>query len=252
MENNNEQQESMQNENQGVNATQVPQSSQNVQTVKNDQQQANNQLVFGKYKSLDEAQKGYQNAQTKIKDQGTELNKIKETLNQNKPIEDYSPEEWVKRFDTWKTDKSLPEELNYDISDPLFDTMLKGFEKAGVSEKQAVNFISAAIERQKSLAQEKTEAIFKELGPEGEIKIKELEDFSTKNLSPEDLVSFQSLFVPPYVDASHVDLLHRLLIGKKEQQIPLNGTSVNVAKSSNELYNDIKKFQPVWGCMMNL
>jgi hypothetical protein len=136
------------------------------------QQTAENQLLFGKYKSMEDAQKGYQSAEAKIREQGTELNKAKEQLDQYKPMEDYSAETWVKKVESWKADKSLPEELTYDPAIPEINMLIKGFEKAGVSEKQAKEILAGAVERQEALIGERKEAIMQELGSEGMKKVK--------------------------------------------------------------------------------
>ena len=196
-------------------------------------------LLFGKYKTQEDAQKGYQNAEAKIREQGAELNKMKE---QYKPMEDYSEETWSKKIESWKADKSLPESLTYDPAIPEINMLLKGFEKAGVSEKQAKDILAGAVERQEALIKEKQESIKQELGPEGMKKVQALNTFGSK-LSHEDATIFASLFAFPYVEASQVDLMHRLLCGQTERNIPTGTSAAPVSKASVDIYKEIMTFQ---------
>ena len=209
---------------------------------KQPQQSTDSSLLFGKYKSLEDAQKGYQNAEAKIREQGTELNRVKEQLEQYKPMEDYSAETWAKKIETWKEDKSLPAEMTYDPSIPEINMLMKGFEKAGVSEKQAKEILAGAVERQVALVNERKETIMQELGADGIKKVEALNQFGAK-LSKEDAAIFESLFAFPYVEASQVDLMHRLLCGGGEKQIPVNTQAAPTIKSSVDIYKDIMAFQ---------
>ena len=206
------------------------------------QQPSDSSLLFGKYKSMEDAQKGYQSAEAKIREQGTELNKIKEQLTQYKPMEDYSEETWVSKIEAWKEDKSLPAEMTYDPAIPEINMLLKGFEKAGISEKQAKEILAGAVERQISLVNERKETIVQELGADGIKKVEALNQFGAR-LSKEDAAIFESLFAFPYVESAQVDLMHRLLCGGGEKQIPVNTQPAPVIKSSVDIYKDIMAFQ---------
>lgn len=198
-------------------------------------------LFLGKYKSEEDAQKGYQSAEAKIRDQGAELNKMKE---QYKPMEDYSEESWNAKFESWKSDKSLPENVSYDPSVPEINMLIKGFEKAGVSENQAKAILAGAAERQIAMVEEKRESIVKELGPEGMKKVQDLSVFGSK-LSGEDAAIFESLFTFPYVEANQVDLMHRLLYRSQEKNIPTGATSASSHRSSTDIRNAIKEYETI-------
>ena len=206
------------------------------------QQSTDSSLLFGKYKSMEDAQKGYQSAEAKIREQGTELNKVKDQLDQYKPMEDYSTETWAKKIEAWKEDKSLPAEMTYDPSIPEINMLIKGFEKAGISEKQAKEILTGAVERQVALVNERKESIMQELGVEGIKKVEALNQFGAK-LSKEDAAIFESLFAFPYVESSQVDLMHRLLCGGGEKPIPVNTQPAPTIKSSVDIYKDIMSFQ---------
>jgi hypothetical protein len=206
------------------------------------QKQIDNQVLFGKYKSIEDAQKGYQSAEAKIREQGTELNKVKEQLSQYQPMDDYSTEAWVKKIGSWKEEKSLPEEITYDPSIPEINMLLKGFEKAGVSEKQAKEILAGAVEQQITLINEKKESIVQELGNEGMKKVEALNQFGAK-LSKDDMAIFGSLFAFPYVESEQVDLMYRLLCGGGEKSIPTGVKPADAVKSSVDIYKDIMAFQ---------
>lgn len=206
------------------------------------QQKTDNSLLFGKYKTMEEAQNGYKNAEAKIREQGTELNKLKEQIDTYKPMEDYSEDTWAKKVESWKIDKSLPEGMTYDASIPEINMLIKGFEKAGVSEKQAKEILAGAVERQISLINERKEAITQELGADGMKKVEALNTFGSK-LSKEDAAVFESLFAFPYVESAQVDLMYRLLCGGGEKTVPTNTQPAEVTKSSVDIYKDIMSFQ---------
>jgi hypothetical protein len=196
-------------------------------------------LFLGKYKSEEDAQKGYQSAEAKIRDQGAELNKMKE---QYKPMEDYSEESWNAKFEFWKSEKSLPENVSYDPSVPEINMLIKGFEKAGVSENQAKAILAGAAERQIAMLEEKRESIVKELGPEGMKKVQDLSVFGS-TLSGEDAAIFESFFTFPYVEANQVDLMHRLLYRSREKNIPTGATSASSHRSPTDIRNAIHEFE---------
>jgi hypothetical protein len=200
-----------------------------------------NSLVFGKFKNMEEAHNGYKSAEKKIQEQGGYLNKMKEQLDSFKPMEDYEAETWNQNIDKWIEEKILPEGVNLDQSIPEVNMLISGFKKAGISEKQAKEIISGAVERQVAMVNEKKEAITKELGEEGMRKVDDLNRLGSK-FSKEDAVVFESLFAFPYVEAAQVDLMHRLLCNNKEQNIPMAADEYT-GKSSEDMQNDIIKFQ---------
>lgn len=204
------------------------------------------ELVFGKYKDINEAFNGYKSAEAKIREQGAELNKAKEQLNDYKPMEGYEADKWQEKVQSWIADKSLPEGATYDANIPEINMLIKGFEKAGVSEKQAKAILAGAAERQVALIEERKEAITKELGEPGMRKVSELTAFASQ-LSPEDQAAFSGLFAYPYVEAAQVDLMHRLLLGEgREKAIP-TGAAVAPVRSSADVKQEIEKMMQEHG-----
>jgi hypothetical protein len=206
------------------------------------QTQPQQEPIFGKYKDINEAYNGYKNAEQKIREQGAELNKYKEQLNDYKPMESYDSEKWSEKIQSWISDKSLPEGLTYDADIPEINMLIKGFEKAEVSEKQAKAILAGATERQIALIEERQAAVKNELGEAGMKKVSELQSFANK-LTPEDQAQFSALFTFPYVEAAQVDLMHRLLLGDgREKSIPTGSTNAPM-KSSQDVMNDIDNFR---------
>ena len=197
--------------------------------------------VFGKYKSLEDAHKGYQSAESKIREQGTELNKLKQQMEDYKPMESYSEDKWTENVNKWIEEKSLPEGMTYDANIPEINMLIKGFEKAGVSEKQAKMILSGAVERQMDIIKERENSIIKELGTDGMKKVSALQEYCNK-LSPEDQAAFSGLFAFPYVESAQVDLLHRILIGEGERSIP-TGVPQAAMKGSADIYQEIMQFR---------
>lgn len=204
------------------------------------------ELVFGKYKDINEAFNGYKSAEAKIREQGAELNKTKEQLNEYKPMEGYEPDKWQEKVQSWIADKSLPEGATYDANIPEINMLIKGFEKAGVSEKQAKAILAGAAERQVALIEERREAITKELGEPGMKKVGELQAFANQ-LSPEDQAAFAGLFAYPYVEAAQVDLMHRLLLGEGREKMIPTGAAVAPVRSSADVKQEIDKMMQEHG-----
>lgn len=201
-------------------------------------QPSQEQLVFGKYKNIDEAFNGYKSAETKIREQGTALNEVTKQLNEYKPMDSYAEDKWADKVKIWIEEKSLPEGLTYDAAIPEINMLIKGFEKAGVSEKQAKAILAGAVERQTGLIEERKVSIQKELGNAGMQKVADLQSFAN-GLSPEDQAAFSGLFAYPYVEAAQVDLMHRLLLGEgREKSIP-TGASMALARTSADVKAEI-------------
>lgn len=205
------------------------------------EQQTGDNTIFGKYKSLEDAHKGYQSAEAKIREQGAELNKMKQQMEDYKPMESYTEEKWEENVNKWKEEKALPEGVTYDANIPEISMLIKGFEKAGVSEKQAKAILSGAVERQIALVEERKTEIVKELGSDGMKKVTALQEYCNK-LSPEDQVAFSGLFAFPYVESAQVDFMYRTLIGEGERTIPVNIQQAPL-KSSTDIYQDIMNFR---------
>lgn len=202
----------------------------------------NTDLLFGKFKSIDDAQKGYKSAEAKIREQGSEINKFKEELEKYKPMEEITPEAWSQKVESWKQDKSLPGDLNYDASIPEIDMLLHGFKTAGLSESQAKQMLAGAVQRQIQMVQEKQESIKKDLGEEGMKKLSSLQEFANK-LQPQDKTVLASLFTFPYVEKEQVDLMYRLLCNQSEKSIPTNTSPASTQKNPEDIYNAIRDFR---------
>jgi hypothetical protein len=209
--------------------------------VKPDETQTGDKPIFGKYKTMDEAQTGYKSAEAKIREQGTKLNEITKQLEDYKPMESYAEDKWNENVQKWVAEKSLPEGMTYDPNIPEINMLIKGFEKAGVSEKQAKTILAGAVERQVALIEERKSAIMKELGSDGLKKVAALETFASK-LSPEDQAAFSALFAFPYVETPQVDLMYRLMCGEGERSIPTNVATAPL-ESSADIYRTIMNFR---------
>lgn len=210
--------------------------------VKEGQPPKDNPLVFGKFENIDKASEAYKNAENKIREQGTELTNVKKQLQDYTPMEDYSADTWNKKISQWKESGVIPKEISGDASIPEMDMLLSGMKQAGLSEKQAQLLFKGAIEREANLVKEKETTVKEKLGAEGMKKVQDLTQFASK-LSPEDTAIFESLFTFPYVESEQVDLMHRLLVGKSEKQIPASASNAPAAKASVDIYKDIITFQ---------
>lgn len=207
----------------------------------------NKDLFFGKYKSIQDAEDGYKNAVKKIQEQGSELNKLREEKGLFEPMKEeiYQPDKWKETIESWKKEEIIPEG-SYDPDIPEMDMLMAGFKHAGISEKQAKSILAGAVERQMKLVEERQEAVKQDLGVDGMKKVEALTKFAT-GLSEEDRVIFESLFTFPYVEANQVDLMHRLLVGEGEKNIPTGPAQEQSAKSSADIYKDIMMFQKEYG-----
>lgn len=209
--------------------------------IKPDENAVGEKPIFGKYKSLEEAQTGYKSAEAKIREQGTKLNEVTKQLEDYKPMESYAEDKWNENVQKWIADKTLSGDMTYDSAIPEINMLIKGFEKAGVSEKQAKAILAGATERQVALIEEKRVSIMKELGSEGLKKVAALENFAAK-LAPDDQAAFSALFAFPYVETAQVDLMYRLMCGEGERTIPTNVQPAPI-KSSADIYRDIMNFR---------
>lgn len=201
--------------------------------------------VFGKYGTMEDAEKGYNSATKKIQEQGTHINELKKQLEEFKPMEEqnFDKDSWGSKIEEWKKEEVIPKDMNLSADIPEIDLLIGGMKTAQVSEKQAKDILKGVVERQGQLIKEAQERLTSDLGEEGMAKVKDLTKFAA-GLNEEDKVVFGENFSLPYVSKEQVDLFHRLLCNSqvKQSNIPTDVQSAP-SRSASEIYIEILDFQ---------
>lgn len=175
-------------------------------------------LFFGKYKSYEEAEKGFKELQSKLREKAPE-----------------APEEY--NFDLSK-DEAFVSDLGEDLvnefnpkEDPRFSVMEEIFKKHNISQEAVDDIVKAQIRFDASLAPD-LDAEAKALGDEREIIMANANHFVQKHLNAEE----QEIAVTLGQSAAGVKLLYKMSQMAGEKPIPTKVESAEAGPSSSELY----------------
>lgn len=177
-------------------------------------EQANDSLIFGKFKSIDEAEKGYNSATTKLQEQGATINSLKASL--PTPVADdyFEKDKWDRTVKSWKESNVIPKEINLDINDPIVSNLAAGLKKAKVSEGQVKEIFESAITAQLDTVAKARESVKESLGAEGIQKKERLLNFSNQ-LTESDKKIFDKYVQDPFLSKEEVDFFERVILGDR-------------------------------------
>ncbi len=187
----------------------------------------NNQtLLAGKYKSVEELERGYRESTKYARELGTKI----------KDMEGAAP----KAPENYEFDFNNVEGLEgveISVDDPDMKAMIPVFKELNLSQDQASRLVEAHLKNMASLA-ESNDQIKEKLGPQANTIISKLQEFTDK-LPPEDQQILQSL-----ADTSAgIDFLYRHLVGGELSTPGLQNNSGTPQKSAAELKADAFKFK---------
>lgn len=175
-------------------------------------------LYAGKYKSIDELEKGYKEAVTKL----TEKNPG-------------APEEYNFDFSENETLKSLDIDLS---DDPMFNAALPAFKDAGLTQEQAQSIVASVLEKTVEDAPDIGEEL-KKLGDNGAQIVDEVQRFVDKSLSAEE----QEIAVLLGQSAAGINFMHKYAKAMSEKPIPADIGDHKLVISSDEAINEAMAFK---------
>lgn len=176
-------------------------------------------LFFGKYKSYDEAEKGFKELQAKLREKAPE-----------------APEEYDFDFsqDTDFVDAVGGEEIVQNINpkeDPRYEAMDEVFKKHNLTQEAVDDIIKTQIRFDASQMPD-LEAEANSLGEERDIIMASANHFVQKHLSPDE----QEIAVGLGQSAAGVKLLYKMSQMIGEKQVPQQVDNTDAGASSSELY----------------
>jgi hypothetical protein len=184
-------------------------------------------LLAGKYKSVEDLEKGYKESTKFSREQATKL----------KDLETKMPKAPDKYSFDFSQVKGL-EEVKIDENDPEMKSMLPVFKELNLTQEQATRLLTAHMQTQAALAP--TEAQLKEqLGANADVIIGRLQTFTNK-LPVED----QKIVSALSDTAEGVDFLYRHLVGEELPTPPSQGGgNGEPAKSAADLKSEAFKYK---------
>lgn len=187
----------------------------------------NNQtLLAGKYKSVEELEKGYRESTKYARELGTKIKDMESATPK-------APEKYEFNFN----DIEGLEGVEISIDDPELKAIIPVFKELNLSQDQASKLIEAHLKNRLSLA-ESNDQIREKLGSQADIIINKLQEFTNK-LPLEDQQIIQSL-----ADTSAgIDFLYRHLVGGELSTPGLQNNNGTPQKSAAELKADAFKFK---------
>ena len=176
-------------------------------------------LFFGKYKTMEEAEKGFKNMQQKLREKSPEV-----------------PDEYSVDL---KSDESFVEEFGEDMvdmfnpnEDPRFEVMKDVFKEAGLTQSQVDAIVKAQIRFDASNMPD-LEAEAKALGDDREVILAGANRFVQKNFNAEE----QQIAEQLGQSAAGVKFLYKLSQMSGEKPIPAEVNKVDAGPTSAELYS---------------
>lgn len=183
-------------------------------------------LYAGKYKSVNELEKGYKETTKYTRELNEEIKTLKDSIPQ-------APEEYNLDF----KDVQGFENVNVSAEDPDIKPMLPVFKELNLSQDQVSRIIQEYVTTMQDLS-ESEDQIKENLGSEANTMLNDLQKFTNK-LPVED----QQIMASLSDTSAGIDFLHRYLIGKDLKIPGVQNNSNEPTMTSSELFEQAGKFK---------